>query len=261
MPASIDALESVPFPLPPAEFMAAVAGKPVTIAEHIMVGEHVFSVVREHCNVIPQDDVLDIGSGCGRVASHFLNYTTGRYIGLDVVEPMVQWCQEHLSPLRRNFEFVHADISNTHYSQDGASAAEYEFPFASASFDVVFATSVFTHLLPSSAAQYAREIARVLKPGGRALLTFMLINDDLRARTFDGHPPDTRLPYRRGGCYLLMPDNPEAVVGFEQEDAEALIKATGLLVEDISIGSWTGVPGGWSYQDCILVNKPAGTRS
>jgi hypothetical protein len=49
-------------------------------------------------------------------------------------------------------------------------ADRYVFPFPDETFDVIFATSVFTHSVPASARQYAREIARLLKSrSGRPL--------------------------------------------------------------------------------------------
>ena len=47
-------------------------------------------------------------------------------------------------------------------------ASEYTFPYEDGEFDVVVLTSVFTHMLPDDVAHYLDEIARVLKPGGRA---------------------------------------------------------------------------------------------
>ena len=40
-------------------------------------------------------------------------------------------------------------------------------------------TSVLTHLLEDEAEHYLAETARVLEPGGRALATFFLLDDDV----------------------------------------------------------------------------------
>jgi Methyltransferase domain len=62
------------------------------------------------------------------------------------------------------FHLHHADLANTLYRDKGRRADRYVFSFPDETFDVEFATSVFTHLVPASAHQYAREIARLPKP-------------------------------------------------------------------------------------------------
>src|ERR1700720_590064 len=58
------------------------------------IGQHLFDLIRGRCNVKPGDHILDIGSGCGRVAIPFTSYLSGgKYDGFDVVLPMVEWCR------------------------------------------------------------------------------------------------------------------------------------------------------------------------
>src|SRR3954454_3335822 len=59
-----------------------------------------------------------------------------------------------------------------------AEGSEYVFPYPNATFDFVFLTSVFTHMLPTDMEHYVSEIVRVLKPNGRSLCTFLLLNDE-----------------------------------------------------------------------------------
>src|SRR5262249_6440676 len=53
---------------------------------------------------------------------------------------------------------------------------EFVFPYADASFDFVFLTSVFTHMLPAEVAQYLREVRRVLRPAGRCPAAFFFLH-------------------------------------------------------------------------------------
>ena len=55
-------------------------------------------------------------------------------------------------------------------------------PFADDSFDFVFLTSVFTHMMPHESAHYLREIGRVLAPGGRCVSTWFLLTDEVNER-------------------------------------------------------------------------------
>jgi SAM-dependent methyltransferase len=169
-------------PNPPPKFRALVNGQPIDAENHARIGQELFVLLREHCGLESNSVVLDIGCGCGRVATPLTKYLSeGTYHGIDIIKEMVDWCKANISKRVPNFHFHHADLTNTLYRRDGRVAEGYVFPFNNGMFDVIFATSVFTHLVPTSANQYLREIARLLKPGtGRAFLTFYLTNDGVR---------------------------------------------------------------------------------
>jgi len=69
---------------------------------------------------------------------------------------------------------------NPTYNPDGRHLAmEYVLPYPDQSFDVVFLISVFTHILTDAVRNYAKQIARVLRPGGWCFLTAYLLNRDM----------------------------------------------------------------------------------
>src|SRR5665213_183998 len=142
-------------PLPPQKFIDAVAGGPVHSAGHVEVGRQLHTLVKERCCVLPEDEVLDLGCGCGRIAVHFTASQRGEYHGLDIMNPMVEWCRAQITTRFPNFHFHHADLENTLYRGGTENAATFKFPFSDSKFNVVFATSLFTHLLPDSATNYA----------------------------------------------------------------------------------------------------------
>src|SRR5437660_12267383 len=101
----------------------------------------------------------------------------GSYEGIDIVARSVQWCQRTYASRYPNFRFHFADIYNKVYNPDGKhQASEYRLPFETSSFDFVFLTSVFTHMLPQYMEHYLSEVVRVLKPSNRCLITYFLIN-------------------------------------------------------------------------------------
>lgn len=80
---------------------------------------------------------------------------------------------KNITPKYPNFNFQLADIYNKMYNPQGKyKASDYKFPYANETFDFVFLTSVFTHLLPQDMERYLSEIARVLKKNGRCFITF-----------------------------------------------------------------------------------------
>jgi SAM-dependent methyltransferase len=237
------AKDDITFPVPPQEFINLVGG-----GDFHAIGEHFMMIFQEHCGLAPEATVLDIGCGCGRMAIPLARYLEpgAVYHGFDVVLPMVEWCRAHLTPARPNFHFHHAALKNTLYSAQGGEAAEYRFPFADGSFDFTLATSVFTHLLPSGMRRYCREMARALKPGGKALTTWFLLHRDNASWGHD-HTP--------GQCRVMDPANPEAVVAFEETFVKEELRDAGLELAWISHGSWSGARG-LSYQDLVLVSRP-----
>jgi SAM-dependent methyltransferase len=140
----------------------------------------------------PGSRILDIGCGCGRVAyglatSRRLKEWAVSYAGMDVDRDCIRWCARNIAPLNREFRFYHVDAFNPSYNPAGsAEASKAPFPHAAESFDLILATSVFTHLLPADLDHYFSESARVLAPGGVVYASFFLLN----AR--DGDSPDER---------------------------------------------------------------------
>ena len=102
----------------------------------------------------PGEHVLDIGAGPGFLSTEIADLTgpTGRVLGLDISESMIR------RATARN------DRGWLSYAYGDALA----LPVEDASFDVAVSTQVAEYM-PDLAA-FAAEIARVLKPGGRALI-------------------------------------------------------------------------------------------
>ena len=234
-----------PIPLPPQGFIDAVGG-----ADFLAMGREIFGHVQRRCGLKPTDRILDIGSGCGRLAVPLTQYLgpEGEYDGLDVVWPMVEWCRRNISAPFPRFRFHHASLRNSRYSDTGADAKDYTFPFEDGRFDLVVAASLFTHLLPASAARYAAETARVLRDGGRAFLSFFLRTEDYDERA------QIKAPHRHPAYSVADEDNPEAVVALDERYVLSTLREAGLSVDDVSYGSWNN-HGGGGLQDVIVASK------
>jgi SAM-dependent methyltransferase len=120
--------------------------------------------------------VLDIGSGCGRIARQLMMQgpRPQRYLGFDPHRGMVRWCQHNLSFADPSFEFIHQDI-DCPFNPGGDKPKLLPFPTSTAA-TLIIALSVYTHLFADQALYYLSETRRLLAPGGRAVMTWFLFD-------------------------------------------------------------------------------------
>lgn len=209
------------------------------------VGREFTGHLRELCGLRSDHAVLDIGCGLGRIARHLTETLSGPYEGFDVVRPGIEWCASNITPRYPNFNFTHADVYNGRYNPRGRYAAEsYRFPYPDTSFDVAFATSVFTHMLPPSIENYLEELRRVLR--GKALLTFLLWTGETR----EAGP---QCEYDFGRFRVERIETPEDVVAIPKEEALEMIVRSGLQIEAVHLGRWARREG-LSRQDLVIVS-------
>jgi SAM-dependent methyltransferase len=102
------------------------------------------------------DSVLDFGSGCGRVLPRVVlrGKEGARFHGSDVDAEAIAWAAE-LRP-------------EAGWSVNGA---EPPLPFPDETFDLLYSVSILTHLDEELQCRWLDDFARVLRPGGYALLT------------------------------------------------------------------------------------------
>jgi ubiquinone/menaquinone biosynthesis C-methylase UbiE len=239
-------------PLLPPNWLHAVGD-----GDYEQIGEEFFRYFVDIAGLKPHERVLDVGCGTGRMARPLTEYLKGgSYDGIDIVAPAVKWCQKTFTPRYPHFHFHFADIHNTAYNPTGShQASEYHFPFEHASFDFVFLTSVFTHLLPQHMENYLAEVARVLKQGGRCLVTYFLLTPDSLKLIEE---KATNLTFRDTlqGCRVQKKSVPEAAVAYDESRMRELYEKHELHIsEPISYGLWCGRKNGLSYQDIVVASK------
>jgi len=111
----------------------------------------------EHVRIEPSFTILDVGCGGGRTIREMAaRATAGRVLGVDYSEASVEASREanHDAVADGRVEVQQGSVSR--------------LPFADAMFDLV--TAVETHYYWPDLANDAREILRVLKPGGTLLV-------------------------------------------------------------------------------------------
>lgn len=215
----------------------------------------------------PQEDVVDIGCGSGRMAIALTEYLgpEARYEGFDVVAERVQWCIEHITLEHPNFRFRTVDVANRAYRADGESAGDFTFPYAERSFDFAIATSLFTHLLRDEMERYVAEAARVIRPGGRLFSTWFALDGAATRRLWrrqrtDADPADPfgRRVFRRRldkHTWIERPDQPTFAVGYRRRHIVRVLERAGLTPAGFVPGTWSGRPGGVDYQDIVVAVK------
>ena len=242
-------------PLLPPYWLHSVSGQALDLEDFKAVGAEFFQYFVTIGKLQPSHRVLDVGSGTGRMARLLTKYLkTGSYEGIDIVSPSVKWCQSTYTSRYPNFQF--SDIYNKTYNSTGRyNASEYRFPYETSSFDFVFLTSVFTHMLPQDLENYLSEIVRVLKPHGRCLITYILLNAEA-LELIDSKVSPYLFEYRLPGCRVGNLHVPEDHVAYDESVIRSLYQRHNLnILEPIHFGKWCGRKKGLSIQDMIVATK------
>lgn len=212
----------------------------------------------------PDTDFLDIGCGVGRVAVALVpTLETGSYHGFDIVPAGIGWCKRAITSRHPNFSFELADVRNRQYNPDGkVSASEYVFPYESEMFDLALASSVFTHMRPDGTRRYLAETARVLRPGGRLVCEFFLLDPVAVTLLAEGRTAfalDHEFVDDSGTPFLGSdPRVPEYNAALHEGDLQQMAQEAGLEIAEVEFGRWTGRQGGpeGRFQDFVTLVKP-----
>jgi len=222
------------------------------------IGGEFFTHFRNLCDLQPDESVLDIGCGVGRMAIPLLGYLSakGCYTGFDIAAPTIRWCSKHITRRNGAFAFYWADIFNKQYNPRGTQQSrQYRFPCEDQSVDFAFATSVFTHMFADDVRHYLSQIRRVLKPGGRGLLTYFILDDEA-SRCM--RRPGARLVFDvpLSDCFAVDAQVPELAIAFAEPTLRAMVAEAGLTIkEPICKGLWSGREGGLSFQDIVIAQR------
>lgn len=215
-------------------------------------------------------DVLDVGCGSGRLAHAMAPLLgTGQYVGVDIAKDDIDRAKRIWSnprPDAPRISFLHLDHANRTYAP-GQAAKFPPYPFADGSFDLATALSVWTHLNHDDAVFYLGEVSRCLRPDGKAIITFFVLDEGyqefLKTRPAE-NPYSKRDPKKH--TFDLSTDGfddwrhpswvktPEEMIGVTSKGLAELEASSGLKVETIHRGNWRSRPGLF-YQDVVTFSK------
>jgi SAM-dependent methyltransferase len=176
--------------------------------------------------------IVEIGCGCGRRTHLLRDFETngvrfnGQYLGIDIDNELLEWCRRNFDPER--FDFFQSPHGSSAYR--GAEVkTELRIPRDDNSTDLVFGTSVLTHLLEPEMSEYFSEASRILRPGRCLVMTCKCI--DRNVKTFGN-----TYPHRIGNAYVQSSSTPEAAVAYESEFLLSFIKERGFSNAEILVG-------------------------
>jgi len=178
-----------PLPLPPEELRLHVGAKS-TGSNFLRQGWMSSRKVLELFGEAPEGPILDWGCGVGRTLRWLLPYPGWKqnYRGTDVDPVAIDWLKA------RGIKSV--TVCNDEVIQ---------LPYADASLAGLFSFSVLTHIHPDQFRTWFREIARVLKPGALAYLTFN--GDSITKSDVPSHAKPAEAFREKGAAWMEFPGN------------------------------------------------------
>jgi cyclopropane fatty-acyl-phospholipid synthase-like methyltransferase len=236
--------------------------------DYLSAGITTFNRIKQVCQLKPSHKVLDLGSGCGRVALPLILYLDhelgGHYEGLEVAKDMVEWCQQS-SLSSTNANFTWADLHSQQYFPEGKHKPEdYIFPYNLNSMDTIFACSLFTHMFPEGVLNYLNEIAGVMKPSGKFYTTIFMITPEAELRLqstsvfkfrYSFTPVNSPAVLSSQDCRYEMEDRKDIAVAYSKGYFEELLALVKLKIDWMKQGTWSkGVPN-WTQDELVIVHS------
>lgn len=212
----------------------------------------------ERCGVAAETaKLIEVGISCGRVLRYFGRYAaTGVFTGLEIDPDGVAWCCEQLSFAR----FLQVKPAGPCGLREGA-------------FDAVIVPDLFQRLVPAAQLAWIDEAARLLRPGGALVATYLgaRVVERWTAGEAPGGSPkpedlQEELPRLReeGSLYFISKPfesaHPENAQWARHEDASEL--GTTFLTREYVERAWTRAfdvveileaPDGW--QDYVVLRR------
>ena len=216
--------------------------------------------------ISPDHSILEIGCGIGRDAIPLTKILSeeGKYLGVDIIERSVNFCNENIKAKYKNFDFIHYDVADQLHNPTGTTKTTgIKLPIKDHSIDRVIAWSVFTHLYEVDIRHYLKEFRRVLKPDGVGYVTMFVVDDAIleSARKTNLTPFNLRFEHPlTENCFINDPAFPLGAIAYRREALNAMIADAGLgLKRDFLRGAWSGYyPNPEDGQDVMIICSPEG---
>lgn len=196
-------------------------------AHHLEIGSHFWLECFAKGYLTAAADIVEIGCGCGRIATHLnADYFSGTYLGIDIDPEMIEYCRSHFPSSQFTFA-LSPHTSSTYHSLARSAQKPLSFSLAEPeSKDFIYSTSLFTHLLEEQVTFYLRQSFRALRHGGMVVMSFFCIEH------VDLGKPWT-FSHRRGNAYIDIERYPEAAIAYSKDYMVRIVRVLGF--RDISV--------------------------
>lgn len=230
----------------PIDLMLKTGGGPDTFAA--ISNGHMVNL-RRFVGLSPDLAVLEIGCGIGRDAIPLTAILDpaqgGRYVGIDIIKPSIDWCVANIQKKHPSFIFHHMDIGDQIHNPGGAvDTLQSNLPVPDSRFDRIILQSVFTHLMQRELEHYLSEFRRVLKPEGLVYVTVFIYDDAIieSAHRQNPAPHGLRFEHKIGtDCRVNDLEYPTGAVAYTATLLSELVAKHGLRqVRTPLKGSWSG---------------------
>lgn len=233
-------------------------GSPASAKKYMQQGFCQLELLKEEINLLPDDTILDIGSGVGRTAIALTTYLNenGNYDGFDVVKKGVDWCESGIGKDFPNFNFKFIPLFNDLYNTSKLKTLDFTFPYKAKSFDKIFSFSVFTHMQIDEIQHYFNEIESALKVDGLCFSTFFLYdseNEDYIAKR-----KDFNFPFKHGGFRLMNESVKSGNIAINKTKLNKMLKKARLKKVKLIDGYWKDKIKDETkkeYQDIVVFKK------
>lgn len=166
-------------PLPPEDLIFLVSGGRDVVwflKSGRLARKSVLRILADHgISTERLNGILDFGCGAGRVIRHLRPFSKSGLFGTDYNPDLIAWCRE-------NHAFARFEVNPF--------LGPLRYP--NASFGLVYAFSVFTHLTENQQDAWIGEFGRVLRPGGYLLVS---VHGEYHVRDY---PEETRSRFAAG---------------------------------------------------------------
>lgn len=232
-----------------------------------LIAKSHIEMYRKYTPINNDDCILEVGCGVGRDAieiSEILS-TKGKYLGIDIIKPSIEWCKNNITKNNSNFKFQYFDInSDIHNSLGKLKTTDIKIPLEDSTVDRIFLHSVFTHMFEEDIVHYLKEFRRILKPDGLVLASFFVLDSTSLKEVRSGkgskhrHPLSFNYHFNNDKqVYINDEKYPEGAVGYSPKKITQILNKSEMLINGgfIHRGNWSGIKGPINGQDILVLQK------